>query len=267
VNVFSSKKSSLVCAVALSSALALAGCGSSTATAPATAPVTSAGDSTPAVSTPAVAAADKVIDGTTLVSKMTDAMMKAGSGTMTMSTTGGGATAGAGAMNTVSKFAVSGTTINVQATMGIAGQQMEIISVDGVGYIKSSLFASSGKPWVKLDPNATDAFSKQMASSMKQSSDVRAALEIYKGSTATLVDSSGGLRHYKLTNVMVTVSPTVAPINQTVDLWLDDQDRPAKSTVVTSGITVEVKYSDWGAPVTITAPPADQVGTLKMPGA
>ncbi|MBK7612202.1 MAG: hypothetical protein IPJ15_13525 [Actinomycetales bacterium] len=27
-----------------------------------------------------------------------------------------------------------------------------------------------------------------------------------------------------------------------------------------SGGTVEIVYSDWGAPITVTAPPADQVG-------
>ena len=67
--------------------------------------------------------------------------------------------------------------------------------------------------------------------------------------------------------VTVTISPTAAPMSQKVDLWLDDQDRPAKMTTTTSGVTMQVTYSDWGAPVTITAPPADQVGSLKMPGA
>ncbi len=260
-------------AIALASALALAvsGCGGSatTTTAPPTTGATASGSTAASVSTPAppAPAAEATIDGSTLVTKMTDAMMKAGSGTMTMEMVGSGASASAQQMSTKAKFAVSGSTMNVQATMGIMGQQMELISLDGVMYLKSALFAGSGKPWIKVDPNGTDAFSKQMAPSLKQSADLRASLEVYKGSTATLVDTSSGLRHYRLSNVTVTISPTAAPVSQKVDLWLDDQDRPAKMTTTTSGVTMQVTYSDWGAPVTITAPPADQVGSLKMPGA
>ena len=260
-------KAPLFAAVALTTALTLSACGGTTTTTTSTPGVTSAAASTGA-NTPAPTAkapADQTIDGTTLVTKMTDAMMKAGSGTMTMEMAGG-ATASAQQMSTKAQFAVSGQTMNVHATMGVMGQQMEIISLDGVMYLKSQMFASSGKPWIKIDPNGTDAFSKQMAPTLKQSADLRASLEVYKGSTATLVDSSGGLRHYRLSNVMVTIAPTAAPVTQNVDLWLDDQDRPAKMTTTTSGVTMQVTYSDWGAPVTIAAPPADQIGTLKMPG-
>ena len=263
-------KAPLLAVAALSAALTLSACGGTTTTTTSAPAATSVSGSAPA-STPAptskAPAADQTIDGSTLVTKMTDAMMKAGSGTMTMEMVGSGASASAQQMSTKAKFAVSGSTMNVQATMGIMGQQMELISLDGVMYLKSQLFAASGKPWIKVDPNGTDAFSKQMAPTLRQSADLRASLEVYKGSTATLVDTSSGLRHYRLSGVTVTISPTAAPMSQKVDLWLDDQDRPAKMTTTTSGVTMQVTYSDWGAPVTITAPPADQVGSLKMPGA
>lgn len=75
---------------------------------------------------------------------------------------------------------------------------------------------------------------------------------------ATKVGVEGGLTHYRVSGLEK---------GQAADLWVDGQDRPMKLTATSpgasagaSGGTVEIVYSDWGAPITVTAPPADQVG-------
>ena len=80
--------------------------------------------------------------------------------------------------------------------------------------------------------------------------------------------------HYKLT-VDVTPLPDTLPgreallsaglMSLPVDLWVDDQGRPVKVTenLSVQGQTVdtEVTIGNFDAPVTVTAPPADQVAT------
>ena len=46
---------------------------------------------------------------------------------------------------------------------------------------------------------------------------------------------------------------------------MDAQDRPTKMSVTTPEGNVQVTYSDFGAPITVEAPPAAEVGTFSMP--
>jgi len=43
------------------------------------------------------------------------------------------------------------------------------------------------------------------------------------------------------------------------------QDLPTRMTVTLAGQTVTVVYRDWGAPVDVTVPSADEVGALSLP--
>jgi hypothetical protein len=46
---------------------------------------------------------------------------------------------------------------------------------------------------------------------------------------------------------------------------LDAENRPTAMTVDVQGQQVKITFGDWGKPVSITAPPADQVGTFQVP--
>ena len=60
-----------------------------------------------------------------------------------------------------------------------------------------------------------------------------------------------------------TASPSVAPVK--ARYTLDGQDRPTKMTVDAEGQTISIVFADWGKPVTVEVPPADQIGTFELP--
>lgn len=59
--------------------------------------------------------------------------------------------------------------------------------------------------------------------------------------------------------------------SETIDVWIGSNNLPVQMKSVaqtsTGQAATTMAFSDWGAPATITAPPADQVGTLTIPGA
>ncbi len=249
--------------LALAAVLALAGCGggSGTATAPAT------GASAAAPTTAAVIA---ITDGKVLAQRLNDGLTKAGSGKAVMTMSGMSSAAASGAMEGSTEFVVKGDHMDTKATMTVMGKSVEVRSIGGIMYMKGLLPAAAigGKTWVKIDPNGTDAFSKQMAPTLKQSGDVRAQIDMYAGAKVAVVDTTNGVTHYKLTGL--TADPaastgTASAAPQSVDIWMDAQDRPTKMSVTTPEGNVQVTYSDFGAPITVEAPPAAEVGTFSMP--
>jgi hypothetical protein len=109
-----------------------------------------------------------------------------------------------------------------------------------------------------------------MAPSLQQSGDIRAQIDMYAGATVTLVDTTNGVSHYKLTGLTgapAATGSTAGAAPQSVDVWMDSQDRPTKMTVTAPGANVEVTYSDFGSPITVEAPPAADVGVFSMPNA
>lgn len=206
----------------------------------------------PASAAPASAAPVGDLDGTGIASAMVMASLKAGSGSFDMKTTStaNGATV---TMTGTSQYVVVNGAMDSEATMSFNGVTMDMINVGGVMYIKGMFTSKDGKPWVKIDPEGTDSLSKQLAPTLKQSADLRTQVEMYKGSTATLVDTVNGVRHYRL--VGVAGAPT-----QPFDIYLDDQDRPVKVTTTSASMDMTVTYSGYGKPVTVKAPPASLVG-------
>lgn len=254
--------------LALVAALALSGCGGGSATA--TAPATGANSAAPTSAAPAAPAG--ITDGKVLAQRLNDALTKAGSGKAVMTMSGMSTAAASGSMEGTTEFVVKGDRMDTKATMTIMGKAVEVRSIGGVMYIKGLMPAAAigGKSWVKIDPNGTDAFSKQMAPSLQQSGDIRAQIDMYAGATVTLVDTTNGVSHYKLTGLTgapAATGSTAGAAPQSVDVWMDSQDRPTKMTVTAPGANVEVTYSDFGSPITVEAPPAADVGVFSMPNA
>jgi hypothetical protein len=252
-------KTTSIAAVALAAALGLSACGSSDPATPA-ASKSSASSSTSS-SAAAAAKAGDTVDGAALAERMTDAMIKSGSGTLTMDLGAQGSAKGS--------FTMKDGKMAQSMEMGIQGQTLQIVSTGGVIYMKG--LPGSEKPWVKIDPKGTDPLSKMFAGLTGDMGDPRQLATALKGSRATVVSSSADQKVYDVTidptallgGSTATASPSAQPVK--ARYTLDGQDRPTKMTVDAQGQTISIVFADWGKAVTVTAPPADQVGTFQLP--
>lgn len=207
----------LIPLVGLSGALALAGCTGSApaekapapsptpASSPASTPATTAAATTSATAPPLTAptttrastapAAPGAGTGADLGKKIAAAMLAAGSGRATVSSTGAIAVTG----QTEFLF-VDATHLDTHATLKFGQQSLETVFKGGQLYIKGLPPASSGgKPWVRIDPKATDPVSKAMAGAVQQAGSPQSLSDVFNGSSATVVDTANGQTHYRLT--------------------------------------------------------------------
>ncbi|GAA3572453.1 hypothetical protein GCM10022222_65800 [Amycolatopsis ultiminotia] len=154
------------------------------------------------------------------------------------------------------------------------------------------------KPWLKISPDATDplsqTFSQSMSQASKQSDPTQILDQVAKAGRIIGSDQTqlGGrqVNHYRVEldvnkavdqftgNLPAEVKSKVTQmlagkdIKIPAELWLDKDQLPVQVTMDESALMqamgagaqgagkVTVKYTDWGAPVDVAAPPADQVG-------
>ncbi|WP_326836588.1 hypothetical protein VSH64_17030 [Amycolatopsis rhabdoformis] len=158
------------------------------------------------------------------------------------------------------------------------------------------------KPWFKITPGANDPLSQALSGSVgsaSQSSDPTALLDRVAqagrivSSDQTTLDGEQ-VNHYqveldldKVLDKLTAFLPaaTKATLEQQVkgkhitlpaEIWVDKNQLPRQITMDESPLTqaegkgatglgkTTLDYTDWGAPVTITAPPADQIGDLSQ---
>jgi LppX_LprAFG lipoprotein len=146
--------------------------------------------------------------------------------------------------------------------------------------------AAPAKPWVGLDAKELGIDARQLAAS--QGADPMAGLDVLQGfsQNATVVGTEDvkGTKttHYKGTSDFAALTKNL-PAKQAadakklfgtktsmpVDVWLDDQGRARRMdlsfTANQSGVSMSMNtqyyFMKFGEPVSITPPPADQVGT------
>jgi hypothetical protein len=146
----------------------------------------------------------------------------------------------------------------------------EVRLVDQVLYVDLGRL-SQGK-FMKMDLDAPNSPFGALGSQLDPKSSVEL---LEKGMTSvTYVGEEGGLRHYTATvdakALLAGLAPGAAgraalPKVFDYDLWLDGQDRVNKLAFAMGDQgSVEMTLSDFGADVSIEAPPADQV--MQMPG-
>ncbi|WP_295701058.1 hypothetical protein [Lapillicoccus sp.] len=192
------------------------------------------------------------IDATELGTRMTDAMAKAKTGRGTFSVNDGTSST----TMTESMQFVFGATPQAQGTLTVAGMTVVLLIAGGVAYMKGlPVQMTGGKPWVKIDPKGTDSLSRSVAQLGTSLADPRGALaKSLRGRRAKVIAQGGGLTTFDITSAALAGSTMV--------LTIDALDRPVTSTVTLPKATLQVTYTDWGSPVTITVPPADQIGTV-----
>ena len=238
-------------ALALSGLLALGACGSDGSSAEAT-----------GTSAKADAAKGETLDAGEVAGRMVKAMEKAGSGTMTMKT---------GGQEASGDFRYVDGKLEQHTTVPVEGSEMEIIAVGDFVYLKG--LPGQSKPWVKIDPTATDPVSQMFKGIVEGGvSDPTKMAANLKGTQATVKAESGDTTTYEFTvdPAKALGSTASAPAGSkplTMTYVLDKEDRPVTIATSAAGQKIEVAYSDWGKKVEIAAPPADQVGALSIPSA
>ncbi|MFD9895351.1 hypothetical protein ACFWY9_38925 [Amycolatopsis sp. NPDC059027] len=158
----------------------------------------------------------------------------------------------------------------------------------------------TGKSWVKITPNGDDPISKAMGSSLAQSSEQSDPTKILEqiGNGGKIISSDQTqlngepVNHYvaeidisKNLDKVLESAPAEAKsqladklkgVKMPVELWLNKDQLPVQMVLDSSAVAkaagapggaseagkITVKYTDWGKPVDVTAPPADQVADL-----
>ncbi|MEV8614050.1 hypothetical protein AB0383_40110 [Amycolatopsis sp. NPDC051373] len=156
------------------------------------------------------------------------------------------------------------------------------------------------KPWLKITPGADDPLSQAMSGSMGSTSQASDPTELLDrvaeagrivSSDQTTLDGEKvnhdkvELDLDKILDKFTALMPaaTKAKLEQQVkgkhimlptELWVDKNQLPRQITMDETALTQAegtggaglgkstLEYSDWGAPVTITAPPADQIADM-----
>jgi hypothetical protein len=264
------KHAAVLATLALAS---LSGCSSSTN---AKTTNTAASPSSSPTTAPPPAVSDRPVDGGALAARMSKAMTA--SGTAHLGQSLNGASPGEGDI-------ALGDPVKVAFASGQGPKKIEIVAVGGSTYMKGAAGTSS-KPWFKLDPRGTDAFSKATSSvnDISRSVDPRLMASMMKGVQGVDVgkDQVRGVatEHYafqvpfsgaskmlgpqsrKLMQGMVTQGTLKMPM--VVHYWVGHDNLPLRIGVVmeVSGQkqTTDATFSAWGKRVNIDAPPAAQVG-------
>jgi hypothetical protein len=188
------------------------------------------------------------------------------------------------------EFAGAASKLQMNMTIpDVGAMDMELIGSTMYMKLPAGLVPTE-KPWVKFDPNGTDPVSKALSGLISQEqqnldptkmlSELAPVATITKSGKDT-VDGQPATRYaISVDTQKLLKSPLVAPqLRQTFSasgaklpahmnyvMWLNSTNLPVKFTLneTVSGqqIAVTANYTDWGQPVSITAPPADQVGPL-----
>jgi hypothetical protein len=190
-----------------------------------------------------------------------------------------------------------GDPVAEKMTIDTPNGSEQVLLVDNVFYMQiPGMQDLTNKPWIKIDPNDSsnpaNQFFVSLINSIKENADPSQMIKnLEAGGTLTGTDTEQlngqSTTHYKITvdiDKMIAnqTDPTMKQLlgmaeqqglkNYPVEVWLDAHglpvqttiDMPALSGAPGSGGVSTLTYTNWGAPVTIAAPPADQVGT--MPG-
>lgn len=233
-----------------------------------------------------------VADVTELSSKMVAAANEAKSVRMTFESSGGESPAnGSGVM----RYTPNGPELSVDMKSPDGADQVSMIMLGDDAYLKMPEgTTTSGKPWIKVSRNGTDPMSKlfiTIIDAAKKSSGVDASAKLIgdagsitdtrtekvDGADATryaisidLAKASGATEDEMLkTGYQTLIAAGVKTIDYVV--WVNDRDLPVKLTMdqvipnaegKTTSMRMTATYSDWGKPVTITAPDPAQIGEL-----
>lgn len=182
----------------------------------------------------------------------------------------------------------SGSSPKMAMDMSESGESFKVVYIDKVMYMGGDTFKemAGGKPWIKIDPSADDAMSKMMGPMLSQMESAMAnpteQLKDVEGVTGTVTKVENGVTTYEvklskeqlaeMVKKQATSMPGVTdealkqmPDGVSYEMSFDAEGLPQTVTTDLAGQKLVMKYSKWGEPVTVEAPPASEVGTFEMP--
>ncbi|TGO05498.1 LppX_LprAFG lipoprotein [Serinibacter arcticus] len=182
-------------------------------------------------------------------------------------------TSSIGGMETVSDGVVDYTTTppSSQMALNLGGQSVEMVMVDGAIYM--NMGEMTGGMWTQMD-EATAEASGANADPLAQ---MRMFQDAITGAELVGQEDVNGAQadHWKLTVDSAAIAGDAAgaaalPDIIAYDVWLDGEGRFVKSLVAMEvagqSTSTETIMSGFGEPVTITAPPADQITEMPSVG-
>lgn len=170
--------------------------------------------------------------------------------------------------------------------------EASMVFVDGVMYFKGPEPIEPGKPWLKIEPNGDDMMSKALGSTfeeMRKNSDPREALDQFANAGEITSQEEVELNGEQTTHYTIMVNfeklaneqdnPDAKKALEALDvkefpveMWINEDELPVRMTMdmpmkdPNTDEPLEAKfqidYTEWGEPVDIAAPPADQVAEL-----
>ena len=175
----------------------------------------------------------------------------------------------------VADFTVTPTEMSMSITSEALGQgAIDLVLVDGVFYVR---FPGTGGKFTATDLNDPN---NPLGKSFTDQLDPRAQFDLFeKGVTAATFVGNEDLRGESMDRFSISVDPKVflqsldpaardqakglLPDELVYDLWFDDAGDFRQMVVDLGQIggSVTATFDNWGDPVTIEAPPADQIAT------
>lgn len=272
-------KRTVLSVLALSGALVLGACGSSTTE-------TSAGSGSSASSSAVqeskapTAKVGDTVELKTLAEQSAAAVQAKKTAHMSMTT---------GSEGTIeADLDYSGSSPKMSMDMSESGQSFKVVYIDKVMYMGGDTFKemAGGKPWIKIDPSADDAMSKMMGPMLSQMESAMAnpteQLKDVEGVKGTVTKVEDGVTTYEvklskeqlaeMVKKQAASMPGVTeealkqmPDGVSYEMSFDAEGLPQTVTTDLAGQKLVMTYSKWGEPVTVEAPPASEVGTFEMP--
>lgn len=173
--------------------------------------------------------------------------------------------------------------MHITETGRTLGGTMELIIVNGKEYAKLPKFLNkSGKPWVQASENSSNPVARSLAQNLDQtlgSASVDKIKEFVRAARSVEVVGDETLNGTRTTHYSIKVdlsklhSAAIDPsaLKQAglstlpIQLYIDDRGLPRQVTMAFQlkghPVTMKMTAGDYDKPVTITAPPADQVAT------
>ncbi|MCR6482245.1 hypothetical protein M8542_05430 [Amycolatopsis sp. OK19-0408] len=225
-------------------------------------------------------------DTAQLVAAIRTAIAQAPSATFTID-----ASLGTTGKSSTGALSFDGQTCNL--TMTFDGTEIRVLGKKTYTHPRQA--AIPGKPWLGTDPDNPDIYAQMAAAAVpllaelpdlgRALTEIDRAGRIVSANQTTLRDQPAN--HYRL-EIDAARAPDLFPefaqppvdgkpappvtAKLPAELWLDTADRPARFTIDLSpgfppaaadaAVKGTTDYRDWGDPVEITAPPADQVADL-----